>query len=118
MVSRVVVTKLGNGMQQHMPCWPEPVDVAPGQTVVVQVGARGRPVAGRVVLPAAPGVRPVDWRQNRPVAIEKVEKARGFNPFRGLFGKGPDKFDRFTPPPGSTRTAGSGSTTSRRAITS
>jgi RNA polymerase sigma factor (sigma-70 family) len=91
-VSRVVVTEYGNGMQQHMGCWQEPVDIAPGQTVLVQIGARGRPVVGRVVLQPAPGVRPVDWRQNRPATIEK---ARVFNPFQGLFGKDLHQFDRF-----------------------
>ena len=55
-VSRVVVTEFGNGMQQHMGCWQEPVDVAPGQTVLVRIGGKGRPVVGRVVLQAAPGV--------------------------------------------------------------
>ena len=79
-------------MSQHMGCWQEPVDVAPGQTVLVHIGARGRPVVGRVVLQAAPGVRPVDWRQNRPATIEK---ARVFNPLQGLLGKDPHQFDRF-----------------------
>jgi hypothetical protein len=91
-VARVVVTELGNGMSQHMGCWQEPVDVAPGQTVLVHIGARGRPVIGRVVLPAAPGARPVEWRQNRPA---RIEKARNFNPLQGLFGKDPRPFDRF-----------------------
>jgi len=91
-VARVVVTELGNKTQQHMGCWQEPVDVAPGQTVLVHIGARGRPVVGRVVLPAAPGAGPVDWRQNRPATIAK---ARVFNPLQGLLGKDPHQFDRF-----------------------
>ena len=90
-VARVVVTDFGNGSQQHMGCWQEPVDVAPGQTVLVHIGVRGRPVVGRVVLPAAPGGH-VDWRQNRPATIEK---ARVRNPLQGLFGQDPRQYDRF-----------------------
>ncbi len=52
------------------------MNVAPGQTVLVHIGARGRPVVGRIVLRAAPGVH-VNWRQNRPATLEK---ARGSNP--------------------------------------
>lgn len=90
-VARVVVTELGNGSQQHMACWQEPVDVAPGQTVQVRIGGKGRPVVGRVTLQAPPYVR-VDWRQNRPATIEK---ARGFNPLQGLFGPDLHQNDRF-----------------------
>src|SRR5262249_36321187 len=70
-VSRVVITEFGDGSSQHMGCWQEPVDVAPGQTVLVRIGARGRPVVGRIALRAAPGVH-VDWRQNRPATLEKA----------------------------------------------
>ena len=52
----MVVTEFGNGMQQHMGCWQEPVDVAPGQAVEVRIGGKGRPVVGRVALQAPPGV--------------------------------------------------------------
>jgi len=90
-VSRVVVTEFGNGSSQHMGCWQEPVDVAPGATVEVKIGGKGRPVIGRVALEAPPGVH-VDWRQNRPATIEK---ARVFNPLQGLFGQDPRQFDRF-----------------------
>jgi hypothetical protein len=90
-VARVVVTDFGNGSQQHMGCWQEPVDVAPGQTVEVRIGGKGRPVVGRIALQAPPGVH-VDWRQNQPATIEK---ARGFNPFRNLFGPDPRQNDRF-----------------------
>lgn len=90
-VARVVVTDLGNGSQQHMGCWQEPVDVAPGQAVEVLIGGKGRPVIGRVALKALPGIH-VDWRQNRPATIEK---SRVFNPFRVLFGQDPRQFDRF-----------------------
>jgi hypothetical protein len=71
-VSRVVITEFGDGGTQHMPCWQEPVEIAPGQTVLVHLGGRGRPVVGRIVAPAAPGVH-VDWRQNRPVALEQAQ---------------------------------------------
>jgi beta-lactamase regulating signal transducer with metallopeptidase domain len=92
-VARVVVTEFANGrMSQHIGCWQEPVDIEPGQTVLVQIGARGRPVVGRVVLQPAPGVRPVEWRQNRPATIEK---ARDINPLQGLLGRDPHQFDRF-----------------------
>ncbi len=94
-VSRIVVTEFGNGMSQHMGCWQEPVNIAPGQTVLVHIGGRGRPVVGRIVVQPAPGVRPVDWRQNRPATIEKVQ---GFNPLGGLFGPDLHRFDRFASP--------------------
>ena len=102
-VARVVVTELGNGMPQHMGCWQEPVDVAPGQTVLVHIGGRGRPVVGRVVLQAAPGVRPVDWRQNRPATIEKAAglqpiagaPRQGSPPVRPVRRRGLDKDGRF-----------------------
>jgi hypothetical protein len=90
-VSRVVITEFGNGSQQHMGCWQEPVEVGPGQTVKVKIGGKGRAVIGRVVLKAAPGDH-VDWRQNRPATIEK---ARGFNPLARLFGADPRQNDRF-----------------------
>jgi hypothetical protein len=90
-VARVIVTDYGNGMQQHMGCWQEPVDVAPGQTVLVHIGARGRPVVGRIALKAAPGVH-ADWRQNRPATLEKP---RVLNPLPGLFGQDPRQNDRF-----------------------
>ena len=91
-VARVVVTDFGNGMQQHMGCWQEPVDVAPGQSVEVRIGGKGRPVVGRVALQAPPGVQ-VDWRRNRPATIEKP---RVFNPLRGIFGLvDPHANDRF-----------------------
>jgi protocatechuate 3,4-dioxygenase beta subunit len=91
-VARIVVTELGNGMSQHMGCWQEPADVAPGQMVLVHIGARGRPVVGRVVVQAEPGARPVDWRQNRPATIEKP---RVRNPLLGVFGQDPRQNDRF-----------------------
>ena len=38
----------------HMPCWLEPVEVKPGQTIEVTIGGKGRPVIGRVVLDGVP----------------------------------------------------------------
>ncbi len=70
-VSRMVLTEFADGGRQHMGCWQEPVDVAPGQTVLVHIGARGRPVVGRIALQAAPGAH-VNWRQNRPATLEKA----------------------------------------------
>lgn len=90
-VARVIVTEFGNGSQQHMGCWQEPVDVAPGQTVEVRIGGKGRPVVGRVALQAPPEVH-VDWRRNRPATVEKV---RVSNPFPGLLGQDPRQNDRF-----------------------
>ena len=85
-VSRVIITEFGNGSSQYMGCWQEPVDVAPGQTVLVHIGARGRPVIGRIVLHDAPGGH-VNWRQNRPATLTK---ARGFNLLPD-----PRRFDRY-----------------------
>ena len=49
--------------------WQEPVDVKPNQTVRVQIGGKGRPVLGRVVIDGNPEV-PVDWTKNQPVVIQ------------------------------------------------
>jgi RNA polymerase sigma factor (sigma-70 family) len=73
-VSRVVLTEFGDGSGQHMPCWQEPVDIAPGQTVLVRIGARGRPVVGRIALRAVSGVH-VDWRRNRPATLRKARSS-------------------------------------------
>jgi protocatechuate 3,4-dioxygenase beta subunit len=90
-VARVVVTEFGNGMQQHMGCWQEPLDVAPGQTVEIRIGGKGRQVVGRIALKAPPRVH-VDWRQNRPVTIAKVQP-RELIP--GFFGQDLRQNDRF-----------------------
>jgi beta-lactamase regulating signal transducer with metallopeptidase domain len=90
-VSRVIVTEFGNGSSQHMGCWQEPVDVAPGQTVEVRIGGKGRPVTGRIALKAPPGIH-VDWRQNRPATIEK---ARNRNPLLGFFAQDPRQNERY-----------------------
>jgi beta-lactamase regulating signal transducer with metallopeptidase domain len=67
-ISRSVVTKLSGGAYQHMPCWPEFVDVKPAQTVQVTIGGKGRPVTGRIVVDGTPET-PIDWTRNEPVEI-------------------------------------------------
>ena len=79
-----------------MPCWPEPVEVKPGQTVQVRIGGKGRPVIGRVVLDGTPE-SPVDWTQNEPADSSQARNAGS--------------------PRRSIRTAGSVSRMSRRAST-
>ncbi len=68
-VSRVVISDLAGGGQMHSPCWPEPVEVKPGQAVEVKVGGKGRPVIGRLVLDGTPEMT-VDWTRNEPVALQ------------------------------------------------
>ena len=67
-ISRSVVTKLSGGASQHMPCWPEFIDVKPGQVLQVTIGGKGRPVTGRIVVEGTPEA-PIDWARNEPVAI-------------------------------------------------
>jgi hypothetical protein len=95
-VSRMVLTEFGDGSGQRMPCWQEPVDVMTGETVEVRVGGKGRPVFGRVVLRAAPGVR-VDWRKNRPATVRWARGAEfdGVPHPNGQFGANLDKEGRF-----------------------
>ncbi len=69
-VARVVVTEIGNGTSQHMGCWQEPLDVAPGDIVLARIGGKGRPVIGRIKLPDSK-VALVDWRRNRPATLSK-----------------------------------------------
>jgi beta-lactamase regulating signal transducer with metallopeptidase domain/peroxiredoxin len=58
-------------------CWPERVEVKPGQTAQVTIGGKGRPVIGRVVLDGTPEA-PVDWTVNLPVILggpsEKLDR--------------------------------------------
>ena len=49
--------------------WQERVEVKPGQTARVQIGGKGRPVIGRVVVDGTPET-PVDWTKNQPVVIQ------------------------------------------------
>jgi beta-lactamase regulating signal transducer with metallopeptidase domain/peroxiredoxin len=67
-ISRSVVTKLSGGASQHMPCWPEFVEVKPAQTVQVTIGGKGRPVTGRIAVDGTPEA-PIDWTRNEPVEI-------------------------------------------------
>ncbi len=53
-VSRVVVTELGGGGEQHTPGWPERIDVPPGGTAEVKIGGKGRPVVGQVGFDGTP----------------------------------------------------------------
>ena len=48
--------------------WQETVEVKPGQTARVQLGGKGRPVLGRIVVDGTPDT-PVDWTKNQPVVI-------------------------------------------------
>ncbi len=48
--------------------WQEHALVKPGQTARVQLGGRGRPVIGCIVLDGAPATT-VDWTKNQPVTI-------------------------------------------------
>ena len=96
------ITKFPGGPICTLPCWPEHVEVKPGQTVQVTIGGKGRPVIGRIVLDGTPE-SPVDWTQNEPVtasACGRAAVAWFVPPFASM----------------STRTADSASTTSRRAV--
>ena len=48
--------------------WQQRVGVKPGRTARAQVGGKGRPVSGRVVVNGTPEP-PVDWMKNQPVVI-------------------------------------------------
>ena len=90
-VARVVVTEFGNGMQQHMGCWQEPVDVAPGQTAAGPHRRQG-PAGGR------PGRAAGRARGPRRLAAEPAgddREAAGLQPVQGLLGQDPHQFDRF-----------------------
>jgi protocatechuate 3,4-dioxygenase beta subunit/peroxiredoxin/DNA-binding beta-propeller fold protein YncE len=67
-VSRSLILEFPGGGSRHSPGWQEPVDVKPGQTALVKVGGRGRPVIGRIVLDGIPEV-PVDWTQSEPATL-------------------------------------------------
>jgi peroxiredoxin len=63
-IARVLAMTLRNEWCGHMP-----VEVKPGQTTLVRLGGKGRPVIGRVVLDGTPP-EPVDWRSNDPAVLE------------------------------------------------
>jgi RNA polymerase sigma factor (sigma-70 family) len=50
-------------------CNQGPVEVKPGQTTLVRLGGKGRPVIGRVVLDGTPP-EPVDWRSNDAAVLD------------------------------------------------
>jgi peroxiredoxin len=49
--------------------WQEAIEVKPNQTARVQVGGKGRPVIGRLMIEGTP-VAPVDWSKSQPVMIQ------------------------------------------------
>ncbi len=67
-VARNVVTAFAGGSSTHYPCWQESLEVKPGQTALVKIGGKGRPVTGRAVLDGVPEA-PVDWTRNDPATI-------------------------------------------------
>jgi hypothetical protein len=89
-VARLMVTETGDGTR-GLVCWTDLIDVAPGQTVQVRIGGQGRPVIGRVVLKAAPGVR-VDWRRNAPATLARPQEIR---PSTGRDARAPRRYDLF-----------------------
>ena len=52
----------------QLKCWPERIEVKPGETAQVTLGGKGRPVIGRIVLDGTPEV-PIDWTLNLPVML-------------------------------------------------
>ncbi len=74
--------------------WQEPVEVKPGQTTRVQLGGKGRPVLGRIVVDGTPET-PVDWTKNQPVVLQvPLEEVKVQLDFR-CFGSHIDKDGRF-----------------------
>jgi peroxiredoxin len=93
-VSRVLITEFGGG-QQHMPGWWEPVEIKPGGTTEVEIGGKGRPVVGRIVLDGTPE-SPIAWRTNEPVVIDAPRGEDGReSPSGGRFGANLDEDGRF-----------------------
>ena len=67
---------------------------SPGQTSRVQVGGKGRPVIGRVVVDGTPDA-PVDWTKNHPVAIHVPHEELKDSLDWRTFGSHLDKDGRF-----------------------
>ena len=63
-IARVLDTPLTSAWCEHTP-----VEVKPGQTTLVRLGGKGRPVIGRVVYDGTPP-EPVDWRTNDPAVLD------------------------------------------------
>ena len=53
---------------RQLECWPERIEVKPGETAHVTLGGKGRPVIGRIVLEGTPEA-PIDWTLNLPVML-------------------------------------------------
>ena len=53
---------------RQLKCWPERIEVKPGETAHVTLGGKGRPVIGRIVLDGTPEA-PIDWTLNLPVLL-------------------------------------------------
>ena len=53
---------------RQLKCWPERIEVKPGETAQVTLGGKGRPVIGRIVLDGTPEA-PIDWTLNLPVLL-------------------------------------------------
>ena len=92
-VSRVVPNAAASGGFQAWG-WQEPVEVKAGQTARVQLGGKGRPVLGRIVVDGTPET-PLDWTKNQPVVIQipldEVKDSLGWR----CFGSHIDKDGRF-----------------------
>jgi beta-lactamase regulating signal transducer with metallopeptidase domain/thiol-disulfide isomerase/thioredoxin/uncharacterized GH25 family protein len=74
--------------------WQEPVEVKPGQTARVQLGGKGRPVIGRIVLDGTPETT-VDWTKNQPLTIRvPLQEVKDSATWR-CFGSYIDKEGRF-----------------------
>jgi beta-lactamase regulating signal transducer with metallopeptidase domain/thiol-disulfide isomerase/thioredoxin/protocatechuate 3,4-dioxygenase beta subunit len=71
------VVPVAGDVSRYLPCpvggfpawgWQEHALVKPGQTARVNIGGKGRPVVGRIVLDGARQTT-VDWTKNQPVMI-------------------------------------------------
>ncbi len=85
-MSRVVISDLVGGSQMHSPCWPEPVEVKPGQAVEVKVGGKGRPVIGRLVLDGTPEI-PVELDAERAGGVADPPRKIGETPSPRVSGR-------------------------------
>jgi peroxiredoxin len=74
--------------------WHERVEVKSGQTARVQLGTKGRPVLGRIVIHGTPAT-PIDWTKNQPVVIQiPLQEVKDSLDWR-QFGSHIDKDGRF-----------------------
>jgi peroxiredoxin/protocatechuate 3,4-dioxygenase beta subunit len=75
-VTRNVITAFGGGSLQITPGWHTAVDIVPGASCQVVIGAEGRPVVGHVVLDGTPD-EPVDWKHNEPAVLQTPSSRPG-----------------------------------------